>query len=257
MEHQTSIQEIFFEFLSEFQFDEKKLDYSVLPQHIRTLQSIAEVSNSGVHVFDLHQKKSVFYSSNFGKLLGYPPSSYEDQNYQFFENKIHPDERVQLAVNGISSLKIFNTFSIKEKLNHKVIDEYRMLNASNKYVRIIEQYQVLELDKEGQVWLMLSIVDISPNQEDNNGPVKCQLLNFKTGKVSPIEIPQKAELTLSKRELEILKLVKQGFLSKEISEMLSISVHTVNTHRQRVLEKLDANNSLEAVIFASKFGLLN
>jgi DNA-binding NarL/FixJ family response regulator len=51
-------------------------------------------------------------------------------------------------------------------------------------------------------------------------------------------------------------MVKDGFLSKEISEQLSISLHTVNTHRQRVLEKLGANNSMEAVVFASKLGLL-
>jgi len=50
--------------------------------------------------------------------------------------------------------------------------------------------------------------------------------------------------------------VRNGLLSKEISNKLSISVHTVNTHRQRFLEKLGANNSMEAVVFASKFGLL-
>lgn len=257
MEQQTSIQEIFFKYLADLEFDEKDLDYSHLPGNIKALQTMAEISNSGVHVFDLNKKESVFYSSNFGNLLGYNPSDYEGQNYQFFESKIHPEERIQLAVNGISLLKMFNALSIDEKLNHKVIDEYRMLNAANKYVRLIEQYQVLELDKKGQIWLMLSIVDISPNQNEDNGGVKCQLLNFRTGNVIPVEIPQKAEIALSKRELEILKLVKQGLLSKEISDMLSISVHTVNTHRQRVLEKLEANNSFEAVIFASKFGLLN
>lgn len=256
MEFQNTIEEIFFKFLSQLQFNENDLDYSTIPNHIKSLQILSEISNSGVHVFDLNKKQSVFYSSNFGKLLGYQPSDYENLNYQFFENLIHPEERVPLAVNGISLLKIFNAFSQEEKLNHKVIDEYRMLNAENKYVRMIEQYQVLELDKQGQIWLMISILDVSPNQ-DIDAPIKCQLLNFKTGEFTPIEIPQKPELTLTKRELEILRLVKQGFLSKEISDKLTISVHTVNTHRQRVLEKLDANNSFEAVSFASRLGLLD
>lgn len=255
METSNQIQEIFFAFLSEFRFDEKDIDYSVLPNHFKILQSISGISNSGVHVFDLNKKKSIFYSSNFGKLLGYNPADYQHLNYQFFESKIHPADSKQLAVNGISLLKMFNAFSIDEKLNHKAIDEYRMLNAANKYVRIVEQYQVLELDKNGQIWLMLSIVDISPNQ-DENAPVKCQLLNFRTGNFISVDIPDSAELSLSTRELQILQLVKQGFLSKEISDKLSISVHTVNTHRQRVLEKLGANNSIEAVIFASKLGLL-
>ncbi|MDR0368534.1 MAG: LuxR C-terminal-related transcriptional regulator, partial [Bacteroidales bacterium] len=68
----------------------------------------------------------------------------------------------------------------------------------------------------------------------------------------------KDEITnrLTKREIEILKLVKDGFLSKEISDKLSISLHTVNTHRQRVLEKLRVDNSIEAVMLASKLGLI-
>ncbi len=256
MDIQNSIQEIFIKFISELRFDENDLDQSVIPKHIRSLQLISEISNSGVHVFDLDKKQSIFYSSNFGKLLGYAPSDYEHLNYQFFQNLIHPEESMQLATNGISLLKIFNAFSPDEKLNNKVIYEYRMLNAEHKYVRMIEQYQVLELDKKGQIWLMFSIVDISPNQEGNS-PIKCQLLNFRTGNFIPVEMPQRAELELTKRELEILKLVKQGFLSKEISDKLSISIHTVNTHRQRVLEKLQANNSFEAIILASRLGLLD
>lgn len=256
MAAQNSIQEVFFKFLFQFHFNEQDLDYSVIDKHIKSLQTLADVSTSGIQIFDLNKKEIIFFSSNFGKLLGYQPSDFEQLNYSFFEDKIHPDEKTQLALNGIATLKMFNAFSRDEKLNHKVIYEYRMLNSSNKYVRLIEQYQILELDKTGQIWLLLSIVDVSPNQE-NDSPVKRQLLNFRTGHFTPLEIPQKPEMELTKRETEILKLVKKGYLSKEISDRLSISVHTVNTHRQRFLEKLGANNSIEAVVFASKFGLLD
>ena len=57
--------------------------------------------------------------------------------------------------------------------------------------------------------------------------------------------------------MAVLQLIKEGLLSKEISEQLSISVHTVNTHRQRILEKLDVNNSMEAVKYASALGLIS
>ncbi len=255
MKEQHSIGEIFFKFLSQYQFDERLLDYTVMQEHIKLLNVLSEISNSGIQVFDMNKKETIYLSSNFGKMLGYMPADYEGLNHLFFQSKIHPEEQTQLALNGIATLKIFTAFSREEKLNHKVIDEYRMLNAGNKYVRVIEQYQVLELDKAGQIWLLFSIVDISPNQESENF-TRPQLLNFKTGNLISLEMPQKPELELSKREVEILKLVKDGFLSKEISSRLSISVHTVNTHRQRLLKKLNANNSHEAVVFASKFGLL-
>lgn len=256
MSEQYSNEELFFKFLLQYKFNENDLDYSALEKHKVVLQTLSTIGNSGINVFDLNKRQVVFYSSNFGALLGYSPSDYEKTGQQFFYYKIHPGDLVKLNVNSVSVFKIFNNFSSNEKVNHKLISEYRMLNAQNKYVRLIEQYQVLELDKTGQIWLMIGFVDLSANQEEYDG-IKSQLLNFRTGKIIPLEAPKKIQFELTKREKEVLKLVKDGLLSKEISNRLSISLHTVNTHRQRFLEKLGANNSFEAVLFASKFGLLD
>lgn len=256
MNKQESFEETVVNCIGQFVFDEATLDYSLIPKHVRALQTLADVSHSGVQIFDICRKEVAFFSSNFAQLLGYEPADYEGQNYHFFETKIHPDEALQFAMRGTSVLKLFSALSKDEKLNHKVVYEYRMLNREDKYVKLTEQYQTLELDAEGQIWLMFSIVDLSPNQE-SDGSVKCQILNFRTGHLVPFELEQELQVELTKRELEILKLVKQGYLSKEISDKLAISVHTVNTHRYRFLEKLGANNSIEAVAFAAKHGLLD
>ena len=250
-----NIEQIFFKFLEQFKFDEDQLDYSIVQKHSVILQALSDMGNSGTGIFDYCKRQVVFFSSNFGSLLGYVPSDYEETGQQFFGSKIHPDDARMLSFNSVSALKIFNHLSSDEKLNHKMISEYRMMNAQNQYVRLVEQYQVLKLDQEGQLWLAFNIVDVSPNQEASESS-KSQLLNFRTGKITPLEAPPKAPFELTKREMEILGLVKNGMLSKEISTKLSISVHTVNTHRQRFLEKLGANNSMEAIVFASKFGLL-
>lgn len=256
MSENSYIQEIFFKYLQQFKFNEKALDYSLIDKHKTALQTLSNIGNSGTGIFDLCKREVIFHSSNFGVLLGYNTSDYKDIGQQFFASKIHSEDALKCSINGVSVLKILNSFSSDEKFNHKAIMEYRMLNAKNQYVRLIEQYQVLELDSNGQIWLMLNIVDISPNQEELD-ECKSQLLNFKTGKITPMEASRKVQLELTKREIEILKHVKEGLLSKEISNKLSISVHTVNTHRQRFLEKLGANNSFEAVMFAAKYGLLD
>lgn len=49
---------------------------------------------------------------------------------------------------------------------------------------------------------------------------------------------------LSKREIEILKLIVDDYNTKEISEMLFISTRTVETHRKHILAKLGVKNSL-------------
>jgi DNA-binding CsgD family transcriptional regulator len=256
MKAQNSIEEIFFKYLNQYTFEENNLDYSKVAKHQLALQTLSDLGNSGTGIFDLSKKQMIFYSGNFGKLLGYNKTDYEGVGQMFFAGKIHPEDAYKCSSHGVSILKILSNFTNEEKLNHKLVSEYRMLNSQNIYVRLIEQYQVLELDTFGQIWLMLNIVDVSPNQEPLEG-VKCKLLNFKTGQIIPMEEEPKIQYELTKRETEILKLVRDGLLSKEIADVLSISVHTVNTHRQRFLEKLGAGNSMEAVTFASKYGLLN
>lgn len=71
------------------------------------------------------------------------------------------------------------------------------------------------------------------------------------------ELYEKNSAGLSPREIEILQMVKDGLLSKEIAEQLCISIYTVNTHRQRILRKLDVSNSIEAIKYASAVGLLS
>jgi DNA-binding CsgD family transcriptional regulator len=256
MTEQYNDEDLFFKYLLQLSFNENDLDYSLMDKHRVVLQTLSDVGNSGIHVFDVCKRQTLFYSSNFGKLLGYVPEDYIDSRHEFFYKKIHPEDLAKLNVYGVTFCKIFSNIPGNEKLDYKAISEYRMLNTENKYVRLIEQYQVLEIDKTGQFWLLMGIVDLSANQEEYEG-IKTQFVNFKTGKIIPWEVPKQTTLELTKREIEILKLVKDGFLSKEISNKLSISLHTVNTHRQRFLEKLGANNSFEAVRFASRFGLLS
>ncbi len=136
------------------------MDYAKVQKHEQALQSIAALGNSGTGIFDLAKKAVIFYSNNFGNLLGYQQSDYKEIGQQFFAEKIHLDDVLTCSMNGVSILKLMSKFNSDEKLNHKLVSEYRMLNAEGKYVRLIEQYQVLELDEQGQIWLMMNIVDI-------------------------------------------------------------------------------------------------
>lgn len=102
----------------------------------------------------------------------------------------------------------------------------------------------------------MSIVNISPDQEE---PfiVKSQLVNVNTsGTFTPLDDMYDRDTILTSRELEILNKISQGLLSKEISALLGVSVHTVNTHRQRILAKLNIDNSIEAVKYAMALGLV-
>lgn len=62
---------------------------------------------------------------------------------------------------------------------------------------------------------------------------------------------------LSVRESEILKLFAEGKSSREISEELFISIKTVGTHKQNILEKLELKTITELVKYALKKGIIS
>jgi DNA-binding NarL/FixJ family response regulator len=63
--------------------------------------------------------------------------------------------------------------------------------------------------------------------------------------------------SLTDRERQVFQLLAEGKTNKGIAEMLNLSLHTVETHRFRVMEKLAVHSSAELVIFAVRRGLLS
>lgn len=62
--------------------------------------------------------------------------------------------------------------------------------------------------------------------------------------------------SLTERETEVLKLIAEGYTNQEIAERLFISMTTVKTHVGNILEKIGAQNRVQAVIFAFQHGLV-
>ncbi len=61
---------------------------------------------------------------------------------------------------------------------------------------------------------------------------------------------------LSVREREVLKLIAEGYSNKEISNMLMISVKTVETHRASIMRKNNFKNITELVLYAARNHLI-
>ncbi len=67
---------------------------------------------------------------------------------------------------------------------------------------------------------------------------------------------EKSGIPLTKREIEILKLIAGEFSNPEIAEQLFISIRTVDAHRRNLLEKLGAKNTAGLVKYALKHGII-
>ncbi|GIV33289.1 MAG: DNA-binding response regulator [Chitinophagales bacterium] len=98
-----------------------------------------------------------------------------------------------------------------------------------------EIFSALKATMHGEQFFCSQIVD---NVLERRYPVSCE------------------GLVLTERELEIVKLVAEGYTTAEIARMLCRSVHTINTHRKNILGKLGLKSPSELVLYAIKRGLV-
>ena len=243
--------------LGQQKFIEADLDYSILEYHRPFLEKLDVIDSSTITIFDLYKREHIYISSNFESVLGYDIDQAHAEGTEYFNQFVHEEDFVLLTEAGVHFLEMSFNVPRDTIRDYKLLTEYRMKKANGDWIRVVEQHLCLELDKHGNVWLSLSMLDISPDQ-NLELPAQSRLLNFKTGKLYhlPVVPKNKDKKPLTKREKEILNLLATGLISKQIADRLYISTNTVNTHRQRIIEKLDVTNTTEAVNYSMSIGLL-
>ena len=78
-----------------------------------------------------------------------------------------------------------------------------------------------------------------------------------TSDVAAILASRPLKPELSAREVEVLKLIAQGLLNKQIAHTLLITEHTVKTHVKSILEKLGAEDRTQAATVAIRRGIVH
>lgn len=63
--------------------------------------------------------------------------------------------------------------------------------------------------------------------------------------------------SLSEREREVFQLIAEGHSNKDIADLLSVGLSTVETHRTHILQKLDVHSTAELVLYAVRRGVIS
>ena len=212
----------------------------------KSIEEIAQEYISYMKILEQAGSFAVFLSDKFGHY--YYVTEYVTEDIQAsdelnIEKLVHPDDLEVVRRIDKKVWEFLDTLPEEEKLTYKYIYEMRVLDRG-KYVRMIYQMRILAFKDDN--FLGMGIIDLAPEQSANTS-VRFQIKNCLTDEVVPFAIESATDTLLTPREREVLALAKQGMFSKEISEKLNISIHTVNRHRQNILEKLQVDNMIEAI----------
>lgn len=238
--------------------NDSDVDYVYWNKKRKSLIAMAQMSHSCIFTVDVFKERYDFASANFVSLFGYDPDWIRTIRKQgdMLEDRIHCDDREELARYQVEHGQFIYSLPIEQRNDYQQIFQFRMLNAKQVYMNVVSRHQVIEKDRNGKAWIVMGVMDISPDQS-YRGSVKRVVLNKKTGELLKSPVVLHEECCLTEREKEILLLIRQGLLSKEIASTLNISICTVNNHRKNILTKLGVSNSIEAVNRADNLGILD
>ena len=80
---------------------------------------------------------------------------------------------------------------------------------------------------------------------------------FDLSSFKDIKLPEEKNSELSNREIEVLKLISQGFINKEIADKLNISLNTVLSHRKNITSKLGIKTVSGLTFYSIANGYIN
>ncbi len=234
----------------------KGIDLDILKKHIPFFELIDASKTSIVFVQNICNSDIYYVSERFYDIFGFPQKKSVKINHVWFRKQFHPNDYI-INLSGIKMQEFLNSIAVEERKNYKLIHEFRIKNESGKWIRLLVQDFILELDKGGNPWLNMKLCDLSPNQ-DMSLPGTSICRNLVTGEsINLCEVEKKEDVKeISSREKEVLGLIAEGMKSKEIADKLFISANTVNNHRRNVIKKMKVSNSSEAVTQAIKFGII-
>ena len=232
-------------------------DYRKLEAKLENLKNLADIENRAVSVYDLYRKKFLLKVDSHIALLGYTQADKINvDNVEHYHAMVHSDDLAFLYDSEIKMYNFLKRLPGDEKKEYKLVYDYRVRAKDGRYIRFLHQMMLYELDRRGNSWILLILSDVLSSYPEDEAPRRF-LINTKTRKLCLFneESGIKTYL-LTEREKEIINLISQGLDSDAIAKRLCISVHTVNNHRQHILEKTATRNVTQAITYLKCIGVL-
>jgi DNA-binding CsgD family transcriptional regulator len=229
-------------------------DKPLLKEHIKKIIELDKVLPYSSTFFCLTNTQNLtfeYISKNFNACLGLDSNEMKTLGMRYFWSRIHPDD-IEGWLTALNQLMEFTLSEIpefkRERANYTW--NFRFKNANDVYVNIVQNTTPLAFDSEGKPIIGLAHYAVLHPEIKMEMTASVKLLNDQNeyDTVYFNEYSQKLlSGGISLRERDVIRLLVLDYSSKEISQKLNISSHTVDTHRRNILKKLNISSTGELV----------
>lgn len=214
-------------------------------------QTFVKLENGIAILSDLQFNKSYVYSGKLADEL----NIFQDKNVLEIESiweeelfaKLDSEDVIQKHLLELQFFQFIKAIPFEQHKNYCVVSRLRVADDPIQKALLHKMFYFTNSnDKNVELALCLYHFDFL-----NSSLHQGMIINTANGSIiHQTEAGNSAFLSI--REKEILKMIQSGKRSKEIAEILFISINTVNRHRQNILEKMRVGNTTEACTMAAK-----
>lgn len=211
---------------------------------------LSKVENLVVVVSDMARNTSRIYCGGFASILGLKNYTTENSIWEKAILDLMPEEERDEKYRA--ELRFFHYLRHlprEARPNYYLASRLRFITGKGIMTDVLHRMHYVYAD-DGES-IRYAICTYGPLTAGFSG--RSRVVSSLTG-VSE-ELTSTTEI-LSSREIQILRLIDSGKKTAEIAGMLSVSPHTVNRHRQNIIGKLQAKNSVEACSVAKALQLM-
>jgi DNA-binding CsgD family transcriptional regulator len=227
---------------------------NLIIEQYKKLWNFFILGDSFYFVLNHHTVELELVSKEVENVLGYTSPEFD---MQLLSGLLHPEDHSWFLTFGNYMAEFFAQLPLEKLMRYKMRHDLRYRKKNGDYARLLCQALIIEHDDDGRLLRSLDVFSDVTYLKQEGRPV----LSFigMNDEPSFIDVCSKniyntKEEEFTKREKQVLTLLIEGRLSKEISDVLSISKQTVDTHRKNMLHKKNLNNTSELIIKAVKFG---
>jgi len=209
--------------------------YTFLSKISQILDSGDRSENLIFAIYLLGQKKFFYSNQAFQKLLGTKLSRFYNEGWEFWFANMWEEEAEEIKV------KINNFLELPFEFKPLTL-RYHIYDGNGTDVCL--KHEMVLHRKQNLTFVINYLFDVTEKERIENcikAIPNCSDYKSSTG-TKPI----------SAREEEVLKLIADGYSSKQIADRLFISNHTAITHRKHLIEKFQVKNTAQLIKKASK-----
>ena len=232
----------------------QKKEISILLQNV----------NGFICIYNYKKNIYEYVSENLRTELGYDPESFLGEKGAEYMLRIFDENQIPLLVKiteeTLQYLSANATYETGRDFRHTSCMKFK--NIYNEFIWFMVDKSMIQVDQNGfPIRALLTCTNINAFKKDET--LYYNILKKDMNNVYQsvwqgyiYEKKEKLEEELTKREIEIVQLIAEGFTNAQIGEKLFISLATVQTHRKNILKKTQCKGTAELTRLAFSRGMI-